>query len=74
MMPIADFTKEKGYALRKYFVEFVVFFLVCGLGYIFNLYTEMNRFVREELLKSNLRQESVIERNTLILQSLSNKK
>lgn len=71
-MPIADFTKERGFAIRKYFVEFVVIALVACVGYLFNLYVGMNKFITEELIKSNLEQRLVIERNTIVLQTLTN--
>lgn len=51
-------------SLRKYFYEYVVIVLAGAVVSLSLMYNSLNKFIRDDMMKQQLEQTKVIERNT----------
>ena len=65
MSAIADIDPSK---LRRYLYEYALLALCACVIYLFVLYTSMNKYIRDELLKANIQQSTLINENTKALE------
>lgn len=62
-------TKEDAKNLRQYLAEYVIITLSVAVGYLFYLYTDLNKFVRTTLYENGIHMQQIIEKNSLILEN-----
>lgn len=67
-------TERRLSIVRKYFFEFVVVCLIASVVKLFMMYIDMNTFVRDKLFDNTVKMETIIERNTDVLNFKNNLK
>lgn len=67
-----DLKDIKPQLIRKYTYEYALLALCGCVVYLFVLYTNLNGYIRDNLLQSNAKQSEVISTNTKTMERIEN--